>query len=103
MSSPVNLKHFDPVAVIDWQEIEVTLGRPTRFASVQAKLHELLGIPMVKGHCIRVVAQNVPMSNDPATVFRFTLHDHQHDNNAAKIAHALLGLKTVYGFAQPAP
>ncbi|WP_314973122.1 hypothetical protein [Comamonas testosteroni] len=102
MPSPVNLKHFKPVAVIDWLEIEVTLGRPTRFTSIQAKLHELLGIPMVKGHCIRVVAQNVPMSNDPARAFRFTLHDHQHDNSAAKIAHALLGLKTIYDFTQPA-
>lgn len=102
MPTFINLKNFKPKAVIDWLEIEVTLGRPTRFQFVQAKLHQLLGIEMVKSHCIRVEAQNVPMSGDLATSFRFKLHDHQHGNSAAKITNAVLGLKAIYDFARPA-
>lgn len=97
----INPNHFKPKLVIDWVEIEVTLGRQTRFPYVQKKLHEALGIPQVERQQIRVEAQGVKMPNDLATTFRFRLHEHQHDNSPQKLREALRALETFYGFTTP--
>lgn len=97
----INPSHFDPKLLIDWIEIEVSLGRQTRFPYVQKKLHEALSIPQVEGHQIRVVAYDVKMPNDLATKFRFRLHDHQHKNSPQRLREALSALETFYGFTTP--
>lgn len=101
MYPSVNLADFKPAATLDWVKIAVTLSRPSQHRHIQAKLHKLLGIEMVKGRCIRVVPMNKAAEGSNATKFWFELHSHQHDDNAAKVGHALLGLKAEYGFATP--
>lgn len=97
----INPTHFKPKLVIDWIEVEVTLGRQTRFPYVQKKLHEALGIPQVEGHQIRVVAQGVKKPNDLTTTFWFRLHEHQHENSPQRLREALRALETFYGFTTP--
>lgn len=97
----INPTHFKPKLVIDWIEVEVTLGRQTRFPYVQKKIHEALGIPQVEGQQIRVVAQGVKLPNDLATTFRFRLHEHQHENSPQRLREALRALETFYGFTTP--
>lgn len=98
----VNLASFKPEATLDRVKILVTLSRASQHRHIQAKLHGLLDIEMVKGHCIRVEPMNKAEKGNNATQFWFELHDHQHGNNAAKIRHAVLGLQSEYGFAAPA-
>lgn len=101
MHPSVNLANYKPEATLDRVKIVVTLSRPSQHRHIQAKLHELLGIEMVKGHCIRAEPMDKAAKGNNATMFWFELHDHQHGNSAAKIRHAVLGLQAEYGFAAP--
>lgn len=98
----VNLANFKPEATLDRVKIVVTLSRASQHRHIQAKLHKLLDIEMVKGHCIRVEPMDKTEKGNNATKFWFELHDHQHGNSAAKVRHAVLGLQAEYGFAAPA-
>lgn len=101
MYPSVNLADYKPEATLDRVKIAVTLSRPSQHPHIQAKLHKLLDIEMVKGHCIYVEPMDKAAKGNNATKFWFELHDHQHENNASKVRHALLGLKAEYGFDAP--
>ena len=100
--------HFDSTfpgfrakAVIDWIKIEVTLACAMRFPQIQGELRTALGHTDAE-RAISVSAQKVDMPNDPANVFVLRLQEHQHENNAAKIAYILRSLEACFGFAAPA-
>lgn len=101
MHPEINLSDFKATATIDWLDIAVTLGRTTQFQYVQAELHGLLGLSPSDA-VIHVTPQNVDKRTDAATGFVLRLQEHHHGNNAAKIAHVVLGLAARFEFAAPA-
>lgn len=101
MYPEINLSDFKATATIDWLDIGVTLKRVTQFQYVQLELHRLLGLSALDKP-IHVKAQDVANKNDTATSFVFRLQEHHHNNNAAKIKHAVLGLAAHFEFAAPA-
>lgn len=101
MHPEINLSEFKATATIDWLDIAVTLGRTTLFRYVQSELHSLLGLSALDKP-IHVTAQEVANKNDAATSFVFRLQEHHHNNNAAKIKHAVLGLAAHFEFSAPA-